>query len=412
MVSLADVAGNISAAVKQEFMIGNKTTQPDGWTEPPPPAAPTFLMGGRNTQGYPAELLLVSTTGGSARAEPINHLMPLRGDRLYIDVRGGKVAMWVDPAVSPPAGRGPVAIYALASPNDIKWVPTPAASKDFHYEFQPIGRPVILDDGRVVLTVTLETDTVGDDYHAYQLALWDPATDQIETQGALDSLALAQPEVQNCNCDPDAGTLRGMSFAVSPDGKYAYFAFGSYGVDAGMLHGGPSFIGRWDLATKQSESVVFTDPEATPWVVSKDGGKVLLNQETHFRVLDVAAKKIIHFDDYGEVVGAGQAAGNLFLKSWGYCQDQGGLIVYDLAAMTAVKVISAPLLPKYRDIGNTAQISPDGTMVYALGADGACGSGGAMGIWAVPNKEEATAEAILLGELPSEYSQSIFLLVQ
>lgn len=378
---------------------------------------PVFIIpyGGDTAKKDPAGLFKVTPTGGAPTLERLTGVLPVNPPAQYIDIRGGRVAMLVADAKMVPAGRGPVMVFDLKDPTRPWFAPLPPGGKGTHYEVHP-ARPQVLADGRIVLALVLQTDVIGDDYHGSQLALWDPKTDAITGQGVLDSFVLGQPEIASCKCDPDAGELSGAVFAVSPDGKYAYFAAGSYGTDAGMYHEGPKLIGRWDLASKVTERVVFTGTLAQAWGVSADGTQVVIVQDGKFKALDTAGKTLAEIDPYGYPVTAGQFnAGDTFVKGWRGCTGGafGGVAVYDIKTRKGFRAIDGEKLKSKRGLDAAVQVAPDGKAVYFTASADTCTNFPAeLSIMKAPTTTEATADAVEILKLDAAYYSRMLLLVQ
>jgi hypothetical protein len=379
-------------------------------------SGPSFIMGsyGDSTKNEAAGLVKVTVGGGQAQVQPIVDLVPL--NRNAIDYRKGRVAMTVaDSAVPPTAkGRGSIVAFDVASPATRWFVPIPKSpTTGYHYTIDAT-RAQVLDDGRIVVTVMYQSDDIYEDYRPRQLAIWDPAKDTIEVQGLLDSFVLGQPEIVSCACDAEFGTLATSIFAVSRDGRYAYFSPMSAGTD-GVVHGGPTFVARWDLVARTNERLFYTNTGATPWAVSDDGTRVIVEHDGKMKALDPTAKTLVDIEPYTGAIGVGQVRGSSYIRSWRGCDAgaYGGVSVMDSNGVAAFRVLDAEKLPSpFRGVDVMSQLSPDGKSIYLVLSTDACTNDYTkVAIMQVPVVSENTANAVKLAELDAKYDTSFFILL-
>jgi hypothetical protein len=383
-----------------------------------PPSGPSFIMGsyGDSTKNEAAGLVKVTVGGGQAVVQPLIELIPDGYGPSRIDYRKGRVAMIVSASAVPTTatGRGNIVAFDVASPATRWFVPIPKSlTTGYHYTIDAT-RAQLLDDGRVVVMVMYQSDDIYEDYKPRQLAIWDPAKDTIEVQGALDTFVLGQPEIVSCACDAEFGTMATSVFTVSHDGKYAYFAPMSAGTD-GVVHGGPTFLARWDLVARSNERLYYTNTGATPWAVSDDGTRVIVEHDSKTQALDPTAKTLVDIEPYTGAINAGQVRGSSYIRSWRGCDAgaYGGVSVMDSKGAAAYRVLDAEKLPSpYRGVDVMSQISADGSSIYLVVSTDACTNDYTkVAIMQVPMVSENTANAVKLAELESKYDTYIFTLL-
>jgi hypothetical protein len=293
-------------------------------------------------------------------------------------------------------------------------VPIPTAEKDHHYTIGNV-RPQVLPDGRIVLQVIHQTDTPDDDYSGQQLAIWDPETDKVELQGLLDSFVLAQPEIKSCNCDAEGGHMMGEAFAISPDGKYAYFTAGASGTEMWVHHDDHHFLARWDLSSRSNERMVYTDSRAIAWGVTDDGDTVVVVDQGKYKLLDPAKQTLTEVDPYGSPVLAGMIAGDAFVKGWRGCDygAYGGVAYFDANALPGYRVVDGEKLPEnFKGLGEPVQLSADAKSIYFMASTDHCTNyASPWAIYQVPAGREVTAQAVKLVEMEPRYLTAIFILL-
>ena len=379
------------------------------------PSSPSFIMGsfGDSTKNEAAGLVKVTVSGGQAVTQPLIELVPLNYSANRIDYRKGRVAMIVADSAVPTAatGRGSIVAFDVANPATRWFVPIPkSATTGYHYTIDAT-RAQVLDDGRVVVTVMYQSDDIYEDYKPRQLAIWDPVKDTIEVQGALDTFVLGQPEIVSCACDAEFGTLATSVFAVSHDGRYAYFAPMSAGT-SGSVHGGPVFLARWDLVARTTERLYYTNTGATPWAVSDDGTRVIVEHDSKMQALDPTAKTLVDIEPYTGAVNAGQVLGSKYIRSWRGCDvgAYGGVSIMDSKGTAAFRVLDAEKLPSpFRGVDVMSQIAADGSAIYLVVSTDACTNDYTkVAIMQVPVASENTANAVKLTELDAKYDTGIF----
>jgi hypothetical protein len=378
----------------------------------------TFIMGsyGDSTKNEAAGLVKVTVAGGVAQVQPLTELVPHGFSEKRIDYRKGRVAMIIDPAAVPAStpARGNIVAFDLAAPKTRWFVPIPkSGTTGFHYTIDAT-RAQLLDDGRVVVTVIYQSDDIYEDYKPHMLALWDPVKDTIEVQGVLDSFVLGQPEVKSCDCDAEFGTLASSVFAVSRDGKYAYFSPMSAGT-AGSVHGGPAFLARWDLVNRTNERIAYTANGASPWAVSDDGTRVVVAVDSKTKSFDPVAQTSIDTESSAGAINVGQVFGSTYIRSWRGCDPgaYGGVGLADTKGGPGMHILDAEKLPSpYRGIDVMSQFSADGKSVYVVASTDRCTNDYTnIAILQVPIASDNTANAVKLAELEVKYDTYTFVRV-
>jgi hypothetical protein len=383
------------------------------------PSGPSFIMGsyGDSTKNEAAGLVKVTLSGGQAVVQPLTELVPLNYGASRIDYRKGRVAMIVADSAVPATAtdRGSIVTFDVATPATRWFVPIPKSpTTGYHYTIDAT-RAQVLDDGRIVVTVVYQSDDIYEDYKPHQLAIWDPVKDTIEVQGALDTFVLGQPEIVSCACDAEFGTLATSVFTVSRDGKYAYFSPMSAGTD-GSVHGGPAFLARWDLVARTNERLYYTSTGATPWAVSDDGTRVIVEHDSKMQALDPTAKTLVDIEPYTGAINVGQVRGSSYIRSWRGCDAgaYGGVSVMDSKGAAAFRVLDAEKLPSpYRGVDAMSQFSADGSSIFLVVSTDACTNDYTkVAIMQVPVAAENTANAVTLAVLDAKYDTYVFLLLE
>jgi hypothetical protein len=382
------------------------------------PGSASFIMGsyGDSTKNEVAGLVKVTLSGGQAVVQPLIELVPDGYGANRIDYRKGRVAMIVSISAIPATAtnRGNIVAFDVANPATRWFVPIPKSpTTGYHYTIDAT-RAQVLDDGRIVVTVMYQSDDIYEDYKPRQLAIWDPVKDTIEVQGALDTFVLGQPEIVSCACDAEFGTLATSVFTVSRDGKYAYFAPMSAGT-SGSVHGGPVFLARWDLVTRTTERLFYANTGATPWAVSEDGTRVIVEHDSKMQALDPTTKTLVDIEPYTGAINVGQVRGSRYIRSWRGCDAgaYGGVSVMDSKGAAAFRVLDAEKLPSpFRGVDVMSQFSADGGSIYLMLSTDACTNNNTkVAILQVPVASENTANAVKLAELDPKYQTAVFILL-
>jgi hypothetical protein len=218
----------------------------------------------------------------------------------------------------------------------------------------------------------------------------------------------------SCACDAEFGTLATSVFTVSRDGKYAYFAPMSAGTD-GSVHGGPVFLARWDLATRTTERLYYANTGATPWAVSDDGTRVIVDHDGKMQALDPTAKTLVDIEPYTGAINVGQVRGSSYIRSWRGCDAgaYGGVSVMDSKGAAAFRVLDAEKLPSpFRGVDVMSQFSADAASIYLVVSTDACTNNNTkVAIMQVPVASENTANAVKLAELDAKYQTAVFILL-
>lgn len=438
-ISLADAAGNVSHRHDVAFVIltadgfvpnvGSGGTASSGGssgiggtgTQPGTGGAgdvPEFLMVQQASSGDAGAVVRVACTPTGERITPVIDLIPRAKNTEAVDLRNGRVAMLLDDTVASrvPEGRGPIVVFDLDRPDQRWFVPIPAREGEDSFTVDRM-RPQLLPDGRVVYAVTLETANPYDDHHERQLAIWDPLSDALTLQGELSGFVLQQPEVAQCNCDAEDGSLGADTFTVSQDGRHVYFTAYAYGTEAGGYHRGPYVLGRYEVASGQNERMSYGTEAFSPWAVSGDGGRVVVRLGSSMHLLDTSGRSLAEYHAVAHSVVTGQMSdGDVFVKGWRGCDPGafGGVMRFDARGSAPWKIIDGEQLPSgFRGLDNLVQLTKDAKTVYFVASADSCTNyAKPLTLYRAPVSENASHLAEKLLELPAEYGHRLFVLIQ
>ena len=95
----------------------------------------------------------------------------------YLDYKNGRIVFTTDVA---PNDSSCIAYVDVNNWNGLRFAPRPSAPIDYYYAVPKHVKPKILNDGKIVYKVVLNTDNQFDDFHIGDLAIYDSKTNKIE----------------------------------------------------------------------------------------------------------------------------------------------------------------------------------------------------------------------------------------
>lgn len=317
----------------------------------------TFLVGSYGTTSIKAGLYTFDAGSSPAFFTLVSESYPRSLSLDYLDYNNGRIAFTTD---IKPKDASCIAYVDVDDWANLKYAPIPTTSeKGMYYSVPGNIRPLVLNDGKIVYRVTYETDNIYDDYHVGQLAIYDPATDELEISGDPSGFVLAQPEKGG---DTEGGSMGGP-FTASPDSRYVYCTAYGYGTDWGVYHIDYSFIVKYEIGKPGIyKRIAQTDGRVN--VVSGDG-KYLIVSSGGLSKIDLATNQLKKFDDYDNTFNTNQVAKNSsqMVKMW---RGSGcGLFDVDLdPAWKFVIIDGSKLTGSYRGLGHGIQYSPEEGKIY------------------------------------------------
>lgn len=322
----------------------------------------------------------------------------------YLDYNNNRVAFTTD---IKPAESSCIAYADINNWAGLKFVPIPATGDPESYFAVPTAiRPRVLKDGKIVYNVVWNTSNPWDDYHIGQLAIYDPATNNIELSGDPSGFVLAQPEK---GADTEGGSMSG-AFDVSPDGKYVYCQVYGYGTSWGQYHIDYKFIVSYEVGKPGSYKRIAQSYETISGVTGN--GKYLVLSGDGLRKIDLSSNALEKFDDYPNTFSPNQVSKNSskMIKMW---RGSGcGLFDLDDAAPWQFTIIDGSKLSgSYRGLGHGLQFSPDESkIIFTASSDFNTNYASPLRVFSCPVAENIT-KPDSIGTMPVEYCTGVFLLL-
>ena len=322
----------------------------------------------------------------------------------YLDYNNKRVAFTTD--VKTP-GASCVAFVDINNWAGLEFVPIPATGDPESYYAVPAAvRPRVLKDGKIVYSVVWNTANPYDDYHIGQLAIYDPATNNIELSGDPSGFVLAQAEKGS---DTEGGSMSGP-FAVSPDGKYVYCQVYGYGTSWGQYHIDYKFIVSYEVGKPGSYKRIAQSAETISAVTGN--GKYLVLSGDGLRKVDLATNTVDRFDDYYNTFNPNQVSktSSQMIKVW----RGSGCGLFDLNAAPPWQftiIDGSKLSGSYRGLGHGLQFSPDESkIIFTASTDYYTNYASALRVFSCPVAENVT-KPDSIGTMPIEYCTGVFLLL-
>lgn len=322
----------------------------------------------------------------------------------YLDYNNNRVAFTTD---NKPAEVSCIAYADINNWSGLKFVPIPATGDPESYYAVPAAvRPRVLKDGKIVYSVVWNTANPYDDYHIGQLAIYDPATNNIELSGDPSGFVLAQAEKGS---DTEGGSMSGP-FAVSPDGKYVYCQVYGYGTSWGQYHIDYKFIVSYEVGKPGSYKRIAQSAETISGVTGN--GKYLVLTGDGLRKIDLSTNEMIRFDDYPNTFNPNQISksSSQMIKVW---RGSGcGLFDLDDANPWQFVVIDgSKLTGSYRGLGHGLQYAPDESKIFfTASSDYYTNYATPLRVLSSPLTENVT-KPDSIGTMPIEYCTGVFLLL-
>jgi hypothetical protein len=322
----------------------------------------------------------------------------------YATMNNGRIAIRVVPALVP-AGESGVLFMDVGDIKNQRWAPTPSAPTDYWYAISN-ERPQVLPDGRIVYSVVLNTDNQYDDAHWGMLAIYNPASGDVELSGNPSGFVLAQPEKGS---DTEGGSMN-SSTVISPDGKYVYCQVYGYGTDMGSFHIDYKFVVRYEIG-KPGEYTRVVQSGARPTAITSDGRYLILDGDGLQRV-DLQSNTMAKVDDYANFFNTGQVSkvSSQMFKFW----RGSGMGLFDMSETPAWKLTiidGQKMTGSHRGLGHGAQFSTDESKIYfTASSDYYTNYATDLRIFSTPLVQENTAPDSIT-TMPKEYCTGFFLLL-
>jgi hypothetical protein len=209
------------------------------------------------TFGAEGGFFKISPNKGSFQAERLNNYLPYQSwtDSYVAFNKKGMCAFYCDNSLTPSGAETQLAYFTQETPKNVNFLPMPDKVKDHTWAINA-QKPIVTTEGKIIVIMSLYTDTPFDDWHDEFVAIYDPGTNKWDLGPSATGFVLSQPEKGS---DTELGTISNSGFVLSQDESTIFLKASGWGVQGGSIHIDARYIAAYNIAGKNFEKLYVGD---------------------------------------------------------------------------------------------------------------------------------------------------------